>query len=255
MIFRTPKYKRYGFIRQQGDIRDFKFSAPSDITLPEKVDLRPQMPACYDQGQLGSCTAQGIAACIQYDHNKQNEGDLMPSRLFIYYNERKLEGTVNSDSGAAIRDGIKVVNSQGVCPESIWPYIISKFTKKPSCKSYKNALLDKALQYQAVGQTLNEIKSALASGFPVVFGFTVYESFESQTVATTGVVPMPKDGESTLGGHCTVIVGYDNSTSEFIVRNSWGSAWGILGHCYMPFEYILNSQLSSDFWVIQKIGK
>jgi C1A family cysteine protease len=185
---------------------------------------------------------------------KQGLPDFTPSRLFIYWNERAMEGTINSDSGAMIRDGIKSVNSQGACPESEWPYDISKFMIRPPAQCYPDALQDKAVSYQRVARNLNQYKACLASGLPFTFGFTVYESFESVQVAQTGIVPMPIHGEQVLGGHAVLCVGYDDSKQAFYVRNSWGSSWGLQGYFEMPYAYLMNKGLSSDFWVIKTIG-
>src|SRR6202140_1733769 len=147
--------KRYGWIHDIPDQRDHFYAAPSAVlrALPPKVDLRQSCPAVYDQGQLGSCTANGIAGAIQFDRMKQNlKPDFTPSRLFIYYNERVIEGTVNSDSGAQIRDGIKSVASLGVCPEPEWPYRIAKFASKPPARAYNDARLDRAVSYQSIVQ-------------------------------------------------------------------------------------------------------
>jgi C1A family cysteine protease len=180
--------------------------------------------------------------------------DFTPSRLFIYYNERVIEGTVNSDSGAQIRDGIKVVVKEGDCPESEWPYNIAKFTNKPSASCYKDARKHRAVQYQRLVQNANQLKGCLASGYPFVYGFTVYDSFESQQVAKTGIVPMPAPGEQVLGGHAVVAVGYDDSQQRFIVRNSWGTTWGMKGYFSVPYAYLTDANLSSDFWTVRMIA-
>ncbi|MGN5732061.1 C1 family peptidase [Arthrobacter psychrochitiniphilus] len=244
----------YGWIPDLPDQRDFLFAAPHAVqaALPPAVDLRPNCPPIYDQGQLGSCTGNGVAGVLQFDAMKEGQADIsIPSRLFIYYNERVMEGTVDSDSGAQIRDGIKTVASTGACDETLWPYDITKFAKKPSAKCYAAAKDDRAISYSRVSQSLSNMKGCLASGFPIVFGFTVYDSFESANVASTGVVPMPASGESVLGGHCVVIVGYDDSSQRFTIRNSWGESWGIAGYGTMPYAYLLNGSLASDFWCVR----
>jgi len=177
----------------------------------------------------------------------------VPSRLFIYYNERVIEGTAGTDSGAQIRDGIKSVSTQGDCPESLWPYDIAKFAAKPPTTCYQQANKYKAVQYQRLLQDPNQLKGCLASGFPFVFGFTVYESFESQQVAKTGHAPMPSPKEKVLGGHAVMAVGYDDSQHWFIVRNSWGAGWGMKGYFTIPYEYLLDQNLSSDFWTIRVV--
>jgi C1A family cysteine protease len=250
--------KHYGWIRDIPDQRDHLYAAPLRAlkALPPSVDLRNQCPPVYDQGQLGSCTGNGIAAAVQFDRKKQKfPPDFIPSRLFIYYNERVIEHTVNSDSGAMIRDGIKSVAHEGVCPETEWPYHITKFAEKPSPSCYKDALKYKAVQYERMVQSVSQLKGCLASGYPFVFGFTVYDSFEGNKVAQTGVVPMPAPKEKVLGGHCVVAVGYDDSKQRFIVRNSWGTTWGIQGYCTMPYAYLTDSNLASDFWTIRVMAK
>jgi C1A family cysteine protease len=247
---------KFGWRRDLPDHRDHLYSAPLEgiTVLPSSIDLRPQCPPVYDQQSLGSCTAQAIAAAIEFDRKKQGLPDFVPSRLFVYYNERAMEGTVNSDAGAAIRDGIKAVNKKGACNETEWPYDISQFTVKPSDQCYKDALLDRALKYQSVSHNLNQMKGCLASGYPFVFGFTVYDSFESDTVAQTGIVPMPQPDEQVLGGHAVVAVGYNDAQQVFIVRNSWSAQWGDKGYCYMPYAYLTNPHLASDFWVIRLVS-
>jgi C1A family cysteine protease len=245
---------RYGWVRDLPDARDHRYSAPRLVlaNLPPSVNLTtgfPQPP--YDQGQLGSCTANAVAGAFEFDLPKESLTDFIPSRLFIYYNERTIEGTVSSDSGAQLRDGIKTVARQGVCPETQWPYDISQFATKPPAGCYTDALANRASSYQRLHQVITELKGCLASGYPFVFGFTVYESFESQQVAQTGDAPMPQTGEKVLGGHAVVAAGYDDSTQRFLVRNSWGTGWGKNGYFTLPYAYLTDSGLSSDFWTVR----
>jgi len=242
----------YGWIPSIPDHRDLKFT-PIFTIPPTSIDWRNKCPEVYDQGQLGSCTANAIGGDCEMNQIRQGLPHWTPSRLEIYYNERKMEGTIKSDSGAQIRDGIKVVASQGVCPETDWPYDITKFAKKPPTKSYKEALQNTVDKYQSVSLDLAHVKACLFQLGPFVFGFTVYESFESDEVAKTGIIPIPGKTEQCLGGHAVMAVGYDDSKSCVIVRNSWGATWGDKGYCYMPYGYITNSDLASDAWVIQHI--
>lgn len=219
-------------------------------TLPPSVDLRSKCAPIYDQGELGSCTANAISACYAYD----NKNVFIPSRLFIYYNERKLEGTISEDSGAFISDGIKTLKTYGVCPEPMWPYDITKFTKAPTTSCYKNALTHKALSCTNIKQNLTAMKNSLASGFPFVVGIAVYSSFETAEVAKSGVVPLPNTStEDLLGGHAILCVGYDDSKSVWIMRNSWGTSWGNKGYFTLPYHYLLDADLSSELWNITKI--
>jgi len=264
----TRRIARYGWKPDHPDGRDYLFSVPriSLISLPTSVDLRPGCPPVYDQGQIGSCTANAIAGAFEFELMRQNLTVFMPSRLFIYYNERSMEGTVATDSGAMIRDGFTTISTQGVCTEQEWPYdgtpAESNGTWPPNAKAgqqppqqfYTDALKTRAITYQRVVQNLDQMKGCLATGYPIAVGFTVYSSFESQEVAETGIVPMPQSNEEVLGGHAVLVVGYDNAKGCFLVRNSWGTQWGISGYFWMPYAYLTESSLSSDFWTLRVVS-
>jgi C1A family cysteine protease len=211
------------------------------------------MPTVVDQGNLGSCTANAIVAAFQYDLIKQKLKIFTGSRLFVYYNERLMESDVGQDNGAMIRDGIKSLNTYGVCAETTWPYVVSRFAVKPSTTAYTQAKLNKALAYYNVAVSSSAIKTALAAGYPVVIGISVYESFESQAVAVSGVVPMPGPSEQLLGGHAVLVVGYNDTLQQFIVRNSWGTSWGQHGYFFLPYAYATPS-LMSDCWAVSSVN-
>lgn len=247
---------KYGWLRELPDQRDIQFTIAKTVTsLPISVDLRLNMPAVYDQGDLGSCTANAIAAHLDFDRWKQGEAFLAPSRLFIYYNERKDQGTVKSDAGSTIRESVKAVVKYGACSELDWPYVEAKFAKRPLKGTFTEAIQYQGLTYQAVKRDLNTMMNCLANGLPFVAGFTVYTSFESNSTAKTGIMTLPAASESVLGGHAILVVGYTNIKSQpyWIVRNSWGTDWGDKGYFYMPQSYLLNTKLSSDFWVLQTV--
>lgn len=258
---RRVKIQRYGWIPDLPDARDHLYAAPAPVLLklPTRVDLRPKCPPVYDQGELGSCTGNAIAGAIQFDRMKQNQAQagLVPSRLFIYFNERVMEHTVNVDSGAQIRDGIKTTVKLGACFESgsdAWPYNIANFARKPDKPCFQVAADHQVLRYSRLVPNATQLKGCLASGYPFVFGFAVYDSFESDAVAKTGVVPMPNlASEKSLGGHAVMAVGYDDTDQHFIVRNSWGPGWGMKGYFTMPYAYLTDTNLSDDFWTVRLI--
>src|ERR1700682_6233228 len=126
---------------------------------------------------------------------------------------------MRADVWAVLRDGIKSVASLGVCPEPECPYDIAKFAVAPPAQAYEDAKLDRAISYQSVMPNLNQMKGCLASGYPFIFGFTVYESFESEVVARTGRAPMPGGSERAIGGHAGMAVGYEDAHQWFLVRN------------------------------------
>ena len=253
---RPSTHGGYGWSRDQPDNRDVIYSAPllgMAKGLPMSVDLRPLCPPVYNQGQLGCCTGNGIAAAIQFDQMKLGKESFTPSRLFIYYNERVMENTVATDAGAQIRDGIKSVATLGAPDETAWKYNIKKFAVKPPAVAYTDAKLDLVAAYLKVVQNLQQMQGCLADGYPFVLGFTVYESFESAAVAKSGIAPMPASGEKSGGGHCVVAVGYNDATRTFLIRNSWGTGWGMKGYCTLPYEYLLDPHLASDFWTIRSV--
>jgi C1A family cysteine protease len=236
-------------------MRDYLLAVEPAKALPKSVSLRRQMPPVYDQGQLGSCTANSIGAILEFNEMKQAESDAAtPSRLFIYYNERAMEGTIKQDSGAEIRDGIKSVAQLGAPPETAWPYVITKFASKPPVTAYKLALKHEAVRYARVPQTEMGIQNVLATGYPISFGFTVYESFESD-VGSNGIVPMPQANEKVLGGHAVVAIGYKQIRGQlyYECRNSWGPKWADHGYFWLPASYAASRNLAQDFWVIEQV--
>ena len=259
---RPLNIQKYGWIPDLPDARDYLYAAPPVVltALPRKVDLRSGCPAVYNQGSLGSCTGNAIAGAVQFDRMKQkipSAKSAIPSRLFIYYNERVIEGTVQQDSGAMLRDGMKTVATQGVCFESgadSWPYRAAGFADRPSADCYSFAEHNKIVQYSRLVPTSQQLRGCLADGYPFVYGFTVYESFETAAVAKTGTVPMPASGERVLGGHAVVAIGYDDSKQRFLARNSWGSSWGQKGYFTIPYAYLTDRNLADDFWTIRTVA-
>lgn len=248
--FTIPKYH---WVRDKPDSRDYIYRSTA-IRIPSTVDLRVFATPVEDQGNLGSCTGCAVAEAIELI-NKKNNLVTEISRLFIYYYERVLMGTVNYDSGAYIRDGIKATNRWGAPLESLWPYNISKFRSAPSSMAVNDAAKRKVTLYERA-LDFDACINALASGYPVAIGFTVYSSFESGNwYLTTANMPYPNTrSESVLGGHAVLLVGYNNSTQRFIVKNSWGPNWGDNGYFYMPYDVIKNTNMSSDFWVIKGVN-
>lgn len=251
-----PLIAKYGWIKDEPDRRDHPYIPPAEIArnLPPLVDLRRKFPRVYNQGNMNSCTANAIAAAMEFDEIRQKVAKpFVPSRLFIYYNERAMEGTVNSDSGAQIRNGIKSVAKLGSCHEREWPYLEHKLKVKPTKNCFLRALKYKALEYQRLKHDLIQMKSCLASGFPFVFGIKVYSSFEDANVRKSGHLHLPKPSEKFVGKHAVIAAGYDDSRKWFIARNSWGESWGIKGYFTIPYTYLLERRLSADFWTIRVI--
>jgi C1A family cysteine protease len=249
---RSPQW--YGWLPDLPDHRDFRYSsiAPKLARLPPRVSLQAQCSPVEDQGRLGSCTANSLVGALEFLEKKDGVHFMDLSRLFVYYNERVIEGTVDQDSGAFIRDGIKSLAKQGVCPERQWPYVVDKvtFKKKPLPACYRAAKKHRITSYHRIS-AVEEMRTCLADGFPFVFGFTVYESFESAAVAKSGVLNLPAPRERVVGGHAVMSVGYDDLEERFLIRNSWGVDWGKKGYFTMPYTYLSDRNLSDDFWTIR----
>lgn len=243
----------YGWLPDIPDQRDHLYGAVRKIpkTLPAKMDLRLLCSPVEDQQDLGSCTANALAGALEFLMRRDKVTFADMSRLFIYYNERVIEHSVKTDAGAMIRDGIKTLAKQGACTEKHWPYDIARFAVKPTKACYSVALKYQILSYSRLS-SLDEMRTCLAEGFPFVFGFSVYDSFETQQVAKNGVVNMPKPGERMLGGHAVLGVGYDDAAKRVIVRNSWGAGWGRKGYFTMPYDYLADRNLSDDFWTVRR---
>lgn len=245
-------YRKYCWRRDHLDRRNRKF-VRMPVPIPDKLDWTAMLPPAYDQGSLGSCVANAIADALQYLEKDHPEHLTRASRLFMYYNARDIEDSTASDNGCEIMDCVKSVNRLGVCPETEWPYDEERVTDRPYQGCYDDALKDLLLQYRSVDNTvLHDLLAALVEG-PVVGGFSVFESFESDAVAATGVVPMPGLNEAMIGGHAVLLTGYDQATKLFSVRNSWGSSWGDHGNFTIPFAYFTDGDLASDFWMLQKV--
>lgn len=241
----------YNLRKDPEDYRDFKFSAVvspvNRIRLPRKVDLRPKCPPVWDQGSLGSCTANAgtTANAILRD-----DSALQLSRLYLYYKERELEGNVCEDTGATMRSICKVLQKIGCCRESFWPYVIPKFSLQPNAAADTDAANYKVSAYQRL-ITVRQIKECLAlRGQPVLTGMGVYPQLEN--IGRDGKLHLPGKEDQNLGGHAVLIVGYVDPIflrrgGYFIVRNSWGSDWGDNGYFYMPYEYV-EKGYAWDFW-------
>ena len=242
--------KGFGWLPDIPDARDYKFR-PKFVKPMARVDLREggMLPPIQDQGNLGSCTAQALVSALEYLLAKHGENFVDQSRLFLYYNERVYINTVEEDSGAIIRDGIKSLNRKGVCPEAMWEYDIDRFAEKPPTSCYTEAKKHKTVSYQRIN-TFAQMKACLQEGHPFVFGFAVYESFWDAN--DSGVVPMPNfETEDVIGGHAVLAVGFDNATKRVLCMNSWGKNWGDNGFFTLPYDYISNKNLADDFWVIR----
>jgi C1A family cysteine protease len=255
--------RKLGRIKDSLDPRDHikRYSVHMAPRLPSSVNLSKFASKIEDQLTLGSCTAQSVVSLLEYNDNRfgKEPGYKDCSRLYQYYNTRRLENTVEFDSGASIRNAVKAAAKFGTCPESYWSYDISKYKFLPPQRCYKYGMSHRITSYERIDDTIpgtiDRLRLSLASGHPVVFGFEVFQQFMSDEMAESGRLKMPNPTETPLGGHAVVLMGYDDTTHNglFYVRNSWGENWGLKGYFHMPYEFVGNSAYCSDFWTISSV--
>ncbi len=235
------------------DVRDYYYRPKIDLTkLPASVDLRPLCPPVYDQGLIESCTANTIGAAIEFNQMKEHARTFTPSRLFIFYTERYIGGNVDDPGkGASLRDGLKAVSQNGAPPEELWPYDEAAVCLAPTPESYAAAKLDLVTSYNRVAQHLDHIKGCLAEGYPMIFCMQTYTSLPNPS--TDGVIPMPAATDEKDGWHAMLLVGYDDAAGTFLVRNSWGTGWGMAGYGTIPYAYLLDTVHISDLWTIRGV--
>jgi C1A family cysteine protease len=218
--------------------------------MNETIDLRPLCPPVLDQGDLATDSASALCSALEMIEIKAGRPNVRLSRLFLYYNQRDIENTLESDNGAKIASGLRSLAKHGVCTEDSWRYDSAIFATRPSDACYMEALLHRIASSQKL-DNLDQMRSCLADGFPFVFSMTIYESFQNPRVEKTGFVTMPSPGEQYFGSMAALAVGYDDSKKILIVRNSFGPSWGQAGYFTLPYDYVSARDMATDFWTMR----
>ncbi len=247
----------HGWKPDDPDPRDRIYHARATVlrSLPSHVDMRSQCPPVYNQKSLHSCTANAVAGALEFAQMRQGLPPTRPSRLFLYYHARKMEGTAHLDTGARLRNAIKVAAAKGACSEDNWPYRLDAYSTPPPHELYRDALHGRAVLYARLRRSVDHLKACLAEGHPFVFGMQIYSHFESTYVYDTGHARMPLPHEKRIAGHSVMAVGYSDARQRFIVRNSWGRGWGRHGYCTMPYEFLMAPHLAKNFWTIRMVAE
>jgi C1A family cysteine protease len=253
----------YTVIKDKADKRD-RIVAPSTVVIPPSYTL-PEVASIpvKNQGQEGSCTANAGSVLreflrrkyFQWETDKTDAQTIELSAQFLYWVERLIEGTTNEDNGVQSRTIFKALLQYGVCPESEDPYEDTGWGTSPPIKCFPDGLKFTIGAYHRIPNFL-ALKASIASGYPATMGINVYESFESDQVASSGMVPVPGPNEQLLGGHEIFAFGYSDTqvintsqgtwTGGILCRNSWGEDWGIKGDFWMPYAFEPNVM---DIWM------
>lgn len=228
---------------------------PALSTIPHQVDLREHCAAVEDQGKVGSCTANAAVGAMEYQLRKAGQPAVELSRMFVYFNARRMRGAVDDDTGATIAESMAAFLAYGAPPEAAWPYDPTLLKKTPPQPAYQAALAHVPAEYARIDGFEN-IKAALAQGFPVVFGISL-PTLCYEEAGATGRMPIMSahdmDRHPSAGGHAMLIVGYDLGDGVFLVRNSWGPAWAERGYFRMPFDTFNAASRSVDSWILGKL--
>nr|MDO8097781.1 C1 family peptidase [Candidatus Njordarchaeota archaeon] len=236
---------------------------PVKVALPDKWDLKAWCSPIENQGSLGSCTAHAAVGLVEYFETRAFGQYMDASRLFLYKATRNMLHWTG-DTGAYLRTTMGALVLFGVPPEEYWPYTIADFEKEPPAFCYSFAQNYQAICYYRLDppltprkELLTRVKTFLGAGLPSMFGFTVYSSYTQ--ASTTGKIPFPTSGERVVGGHAVAAIGYDDSITienrlggtptvgALLIRNSWGTGWGVQGYGWLPYEYVLRG-LAVDWW-------
>lgn len=243
ILFSQPTYNKFNLRPDTFSEKDLHHPG---FLAPTQTKIQIKMPHVQDQGHLGSCTS--FAASYMFRHDEP--GNVHPSHLYLYYNERMVDNDVNVDAGSTIRNSIYCMYKYGMCQESLWPYDINRFTEHPPQECYNKAKYKRGFKYLRLENTLDNLRGCLEQYGPFICGVQVFESFEN---APNGDVPMPESHDRFMGGHAICICGYDDETQRFTFINSWGTGWGKEGYGTLPYKY-LTGNTAHDFWVIEKFS-
>jgi hypothetical protein len=212
------------------------------------IDMEAAGPAIFDQGQEGSCTANAVTGVFELKE-RLNGYDLGPgSRQAIYALARAMRGNLKHDTGSTISDTMAVVLKYGLPSEAICPYSVGLVTTLPGPDVLADGLKRRpdAKMIVRVHQDMANLWNTLSEDDPIAFGFTVYTSFMSGTMAKSGIWHGHQKGDKVEGGHAVALIGYSPMTRMFKCRNSWGAGWGIRGTFWLPQDFVL-SQDCDDF--------
>jgi C1A family cysteine protease len=249
----------FGWKPDVPDFRDRDYEAIRKLALPqlppEVIPDRSLTPRIFDQGQTMTCTACAVNGAVRFLRLHQGLTPVPYSRLFNYFTSGLLENeNPPIDDGRTARDAVKAWAQWGCCDGELWPWDPELISTTPPTPAFQQAQDNQILSYYRINtRDLVAIKACLAEGYPVVFGFPVYDFVKSPVTTSSGIVYYPNYGDVPLGGHCVYAIGYSDAPltgGGLLCVNSWGDGWGNGGWFWLDYKYVTNG-LADDFWTIR----
>lgn len=203
----------------------------------DSLDLRKLFGPIRDQGDQGSCASFAITSVMEILAGKQKRY----SPAFVYWMARQKRNASDKDTGASLYEIIRTATEDGVCEEEKMPYNVKLFSTAPSEIATEEAKKCRIVIAKTVVPSIDDIKSALSDGFPVIIASQIFESF-TQTNAGFVSHPSKEEKDRQLNPenqhlHAMVVCGFSDKEKIFVVRNSWGTVFGDDGYCYIPYSY------------------
>lgn len=196
----------FGYYESPFDSRDLsaeEFVKVSSLPIQYSLDGGEVL----DQGNTPMCSAVTAVCNMEWKTTLTGGKRINLSERFVYDHR-----TQKDLDGMTPRDTMKILHKIGVCPQS----------------AYKKSNAEEAAQEHRITgyariHTIDCMKSALIANGPVYIGLPV-RSYDSKFWL----------GGAILGGHAVPVVGYDENS--FLIKNSWGTAWGDNGYTSLPFS-------------------
>ena len=221
------------------------YEIDSTLQIPSYVNLRHRMPPVLFQGIIKACGSNAISNSLKF-HQKGKK--FQPSRLFIHYNARKIDGTdINVDSSPSFGALMQSIIRYNACDENTIPYNTFNYSKKPLNEAYIQAKKNRNVFCKLILNNKDKIlalKQNIYNGIPIVFACTLFQSYNKFNLDSgnispllTGYIPMPHK-EQEIGSHYMICCGYDDNNLHFIVQNSLGILLGDYGYFYIPYLYM-----------------
>jgi C1A family cysteine protease len=257
-----------GWVRDLPDLRDFSAGherikalqsgsarpRSGRSTRPATVNLEEYFPSAEQPSALAGCTAQSCTALVEYFERRACGRAFVGSPLFLYTMTcRMLQWTGNA--GTPLRATLKVLKRFGLPPAAYWPATPEHLGAEPSgflfafAKEFADLLYVRLDSPQTEGrQVLAMVKAFIAAGFPIAFGFSVFDS-----LSTDPGVPYPSCFDTLCGGQTAVVAGYSDAIrvrserGALRIRTTWGGAWGEAGYGWLPYRFVTD-RLAVDFW-------